>query len=82
MPIFINNIPVPLAQDAYIVAIIAAFALHHYFPVLREVVQQSSIVKVGEMKCCFKLRVIMCLYNQDLTSIDNLKLSGLFHCNV
>ncbi|GFH48885.1 hypothetical protein CTEN210_05361 [Chaetoceros tenuissimus] len=46
VPIFINSVPVPLVNDAYPVAIIAAFALHHYFPILREVAAQSSIIKV------------------------------------
>lgn len=46
VPIFLNGIPVPLANDAYPIAIITSFALHHYFPVLREVVALSSIVKV------------------------------------
>jgi uncharacterized membrane protein YeiH len=47
VPLFLNNIPVPLAQDVYIIAISVTFALHHYFPVLREVLKQSMIVKVS-----------------------------------
>jgi len=47
VPIFLNNVPVPLANDAYPIAIIISFALHHYFPVLREVADMSSIVKVA-----------------------------------
>lgn len=45
VPIFINNIPVPLAQDAYPIAIMTSFALHHYFPILREVMGMSYIMK-------------------------------------
>lgn len=47
VPIFLNNIPVPLANDAYPIAIIISFALHYYFPVLREVAAMSKIVKVA-----------------------------------
>ena len=46
VPIFINSIPVPLAQDAYPVAIFTSFMLHWYFPVLREVVELSPVFKV------------------------------------
>jgi len=48
VPIFLNGIPVPLANDAYPIAIITSFALHYYFPTLREVASMSSIVKVSE----------------------------------
>jgi len=43
VPIFINKIPVPLAQDAYIIAILTSFMLHTYAPVLREVLTKSGI---------------------------------------
>lgn len=46
VPIFLNGIPVPLANDAYPIAIIASFMLHYYFPMLREIVSLSNIVKV------------------------------------
>ena len=46
VPIFLNVIPVPLANDAYPIAVIISFGLHHYFPVLREVVYMSKIVKL------------------------------------
>lgn len=46
VPIFLNGIPVPLANDAYPLAIMASFALHHYFPMLREVANMSNILKV------------------------------------
>lgn len=46
VPIFLNGVPVPLANDAYPIAIIASFCLHFYFPVLREVAALSKIMKV------------------------------------
>lgn len=46
VPIFLNGIPVPLANDAYPIAILTSFALHYYFPVLREVAGMSTIFKV------------------------------------
>lgn len=45
VPIFLNAIPVPLANDAFPVAMLASFAIHHYFPVVREVVKLSAILK-------------------------------------
>jgi len=45
VPIFINSIPVPLSQDAYPLAILVAFVLHQYFPVLREVMKLSPILQ-------------------------------------
>lgn len=44
-PIFINSIPVPLANDAYPIAIMISYAIHSYFPILRDVMQLSSIMK-------------------------------------
>jgi len=44
VPIFINGIPVPLANDAYPIAIITSFAIHHYFPILREVMKLSNVM--------------------------------------
>lgn len=46
VPIFLNSIPVPLANDAYPIAILISFALHYYFPILREVAGMSTIFKV------------------------------------
>lgn len=46
VPIFINGIPVPLAQDAYPIAIFTSFLLHTYFPILREVLELSPVFKV------------------------------------
>lgn len=51
VPIFLNGIPVTLANDAYPIAILTSYALHHYFPILREVVGLSNIFKV--MLVCF-----------------------------
>lgn len=51
VPIFINGIPVPLANDYFIIAMMIAFAIHHYFPVLREVYKISPIVKVWIVIC-------------------------------
>jgi hypothetical protein len=47
VPIMINGIPVPLAQDSYPIAIFCSFLLHSYFPILREVFELSPIVKVS-----------------------------------
>ena len=45
VPIFINKVPVPLANDAYPIAILTSFAIHHYFPIVAEVVNLSPFVK-------------------------------------
>ena len=47
MPILVNAIPVSLGNDAYPIAIGASFLLHHYFPILREIVKLSPALKVG-----------------------------------
>ena len=46
VPIFINAVPVPLAQDAYPIAIMASYVLHDNFPILREIFAMSSWMKV------------------------------------
>lgn len=43
VPIFINGVPVPLANDWFIIAMIVALAIHHFCPVLREVYKLSPI---------------------------------------
>ena len=43
VPIFINSIPVPLATDAYPVAIFVSFVLHNNFPILREILHLSPL---------------------------------------
>jgi len=45
VPIIINGIPIPMANDAYIIAILTSFAIHHYFPVIRDVFKISPIFK-------------------------------------
>lgn len=47
VPIFINSIPVPLSTDLYPIAIFAAYCLHEYLPILREVVSLSPILKAS-----------------------------------
>lgn len=47
VPIMINGVPVPLAQDAYPIAILVSFALHSYFPIIREVLKLSPLFKVS-----------------------------------
>ena len=46
VPLFINKIPVPLANDAYPLAILASFVVHHYFPVVSEVMNLAPAFKV------------------------------------
>ena len=47
VPLFINLIPVPLANDAYPIAILTSFAIHHYFPIVWEVIKLSPLIKVS-----------------------------------
>ena len=49
VPIFINGIPVPLAQDSYPIAIFTSFLLHLYFPIMREVLELSPVFKVSTL---------------------------------
>ena len=49
VPVLINGIPVPLAQDAYPIAIFTSFMIHTYFPILREVLELSPVFKVGSV---------------------------------
>jgi len=51
VPIFINSIPVPLAQDAYPIAIFISFMLHSYYPIIRDVLELSPVFKVGCSIC-------------------------------
>ena len=46
VPIFLNAIPVPLATDAYPIAIMTSFLVHTYFPILRDVLDLSPVFKV------------------------------------
>lgn len=45
VPIFVNAIPVTLAQDSYPVAIVISFLLHQYLPILRDVMKLSPQFK-------------------------------------
>ena len=45
VPIFINMVPVPLVSDLYPLAIVSSFLIHHYFPIVREVLGMSAIFK-------------------------------------
>ena len=46
VPIFLNGTPVPLANDAIPICIIISYAIHHYFPIVREIVSKSKILTV------------------------------------
>ena len=46
VPLFINAIPVPLANDLYPLAILVSFAIHYYFPIVWEVIKLSPLIKV------------------------------------
>ena len=45
VPIFINSIPVALAQDSYAIAIFVSFCMHNWFPKIRDVLTHSVIFK-------------------------------------
>lgn len=47
VPLFINSIPVPMANDAYVIAILTSFAIHHYFPIAWEVVSLVPMLHVS-----------------------------------
>ena len=47
VPIFVNGVPVLISNDAYPIAIAISFALHQYFPVLRDVLSHSDILTVA-----------------------------------
>jgi hypothetical protein len=47
VPIFINLVPVSLSTDAYPIAIAISYLLHTYTPILREVLNQSELLKVS-----------------------------------
>ena len=50
VPLFINKIPVPLANDAYPIAILVSFAIHHYFPIVSDVMNLAPAFKVRQYK--------------------------------
>ncbi|CAB9497818.1 expressed unknown protein [Seminavis robusta] len=47
VPILINGIPVPLAQDSYPIAILCSYLLHSYVPIVRDVFKLSKVFKAG-----------------------------------
>jgi len=47
VPIMINGIPVPLAQDAYPIAILTSFFIHSYCPIIRDVLNLSLVFQGG-----------------------------------
>lgn len=47
VPIFVNGMPVVIANDAYPIAIGISFALHYYFPILRNILAHSKIMKTA-----------------------------------
>jgi hypothetical protein len=46
VPLFLNLIPFPLRYDSYAMAVLAAFVVHNYYPVLREVFHMSLLLKI------------------------------------
>jgi hypothetical protein len=44
VPLLLNSIPVPIGQDSYPIMITISFLIHYYFPMLRDVTHQSSIL--------------------------------------
>lgn len=78
VPIFLNGIPVPLANDAYPIAILLSFAIHYYFPIVREVVKLSPIVNVSMLSrftigliCKFRLVSFLIILLFRMVSITN-----------
>uniref|UniRef100_A0A7S2EDN4 Uncharacterized protein n=1 Tax=Trieres chinensis TaxID=1514140 RepID=A0A7S2EDN4_TRICV len=45
VPILLNGLPVALANDALVLAMLSAFGIHLYFPILREVFKLSDLLK-------------------------------------
>jgi len=45
VPIFINIVPIPLSSDLYPLAIASSFAVHYFFPIVRQVLSQSALFK-------------------------------------
>jgi len=45
VPIFLNMYPVPLANDALPIGVIVSFTIHSFFPALRDIINQSDIIK-------------------------------------
>lgn len=54
VPILINGFPVNMSQDSYPIAILVAYLIHTYAPVLRDVEELSTIFKVRHVSCSFR----------------------------
>mmetsp|Transcript_3360 Transcript_3360/g.5978 ORF Transcript_3360/g.5978 Transcript_3360/m.5978 type:complete len:246 (-) Transcript_3360:341-1078(-) len=61
VPLFINKIPVPIANDAYPIAIMISFSIHYYFPVVWEVVTLVPWVKacIIVLYECVRAKVVL-----------------------
>jgi len=61
VPIFLNAIPVPMANDAYPIAILTSFAIHYYFPIVWDVIALSPMVKACIIVFyeCVRAKVVM-----------------------
>merc|ERR1712179_524584 len=54
VPILLNLIPVPIAQDAFPVAVLVNYFIHTYFPIIREVYALSPPLKTV-INCLFEI---------------------------
>jgi hypothetical protein len=71
VPIFINLVPVSLSTDAYPIAIAISYLLHTYTPILREVLNQSELLKAAliVMYETFRATVVIKLTSAAQTAI-------------
>uniref|UniRef100_A0A6U2DME3 Uncharacterized protein n=1 Tax=Pseudictyota dubia TaxID=2749911 RepID=A0A6U2DME3_9STRA len=46
VPIFLNMLPVPIANDSLPLGVIVSFTIHNYFPIVRKFMNVSDILKV------------------------------------
>jgi uncharacterized membrane protein YeiH len=82
VPIFLNSIPVPMANDAYPIAIATSFAIHHYFPIVGEVVKLSPMVHVCSTCCFFRTIGLSKELINTRFIILHLHTSGNDHCTL
>lgn len=63
VPLMLNLIPYPLQYDSYVIAVLLAFSVHNYYPVLREVYHMSTLVKVTSIVLyeCVRAYVVVSL---------------------
>ena len=59
-----------MANDAYPIAILASFAVHHYFPIIRDVAMQSKIVWVRILND-LNIFMITLFWNYQISTIPN-----------